>query len=82
MHRSLEASQSHTSNHSRISSRREWERVVNALGCVCPMVGQQQMKGEVRGYKYPPPKTSPYCVVEEIIKTSSVRSELLTTPGN
>jgi hypothetical protein len=49
MHRSLEASQSHTSNHSRISSRREWERVVNALGCVCPVVDQQQMKGEVRG---------------------------------
>jgi hypothetical protein len=41
------------------------------------------MKGEVRGYKHPPPKTSRYyCAGNVIIGTSGVKSELPITTGN
>jgi hypothetical protein len=43
---------------SRISSWRDWGGVLEALGGVCPGLGQQQMKKGLRGYKYLSPKTS------------------------
>jgi hypothetical protein len=66
MERSLKASQSHTLNHfltrdiaqraSHLGSRRERTRGVNALGCVCPVFGQQQIRGRCGVINTTPPK--------------------------
>jgi hypothetical protein len=49
---------------------------VNAIGCVCLMLGQQQMKGEVCGYKYPSPKLVVTVLKPAVICTIDVRSVL------
>jgi hypothetical protein len=64
------------SKESNLSSRRERRRGVNALGCVCLVVGQQQMKG-TRRYKYPTPKLVVTMQDTVFIDTTNLRSVLL-----
>jgi hypothetical protein len=49
---------------------------VNALGCVCPVVGQQQMKGEKFGINTPPPELVVTVQNTVFIGTTDLRSVL------
>jgi hypothetical protein len=86
MEGALKATQSHTLNRfltQALAQRNQilalGGREVNVLGCVCPMVGQQQMKDKKGGYKYPTSKTSCYCALTVVIGTTDPRSVLPVT---
>jgi hypothetical protein len=83
MEGSLKASSSHTLNYflTQVLAQRKkilalGGRGVNALGCVCLVVGQQLMKGRCRGTNTPPPKLPVTVQKLVFIGTTDLRSVL------